>query len=68
MHSLFSYPRVRLVIRMVSGHPVVVPLSAALVEAIDVADSFLDLIFALEELDAQALGSMPGYVTMLGDC
>ena len=46
MHALISYTRVRLVIRMVPGHPVVVPLSAALVEAIDIADTVLDLIFA----------------------
>jgi len=65
MHALFSYPRVRLVIRMVPGYPVVVPFSAALVEAIDVANAVLDLVFAFEELDAEALGGMPGDVAML---
>jgi hypothetical protein len=65
MHALFSYPRICLVIWMVPWHPVVVPLSAALVKAIDAADAVLDLVFAFEELDAEALGGVPGDVAML---
>jgi hypothetical protein len=49
---------------VIAWHPIIIPLSAALIEAIDIADTVLDLGFAFKELDTQALGSMPGDMAM----
>lgn len=49
---------------MVAGHPVIVPLPAAPIEATHTADAVFDFVLAFEELDAQALGGVPGNVAM----
>lgn len=56
--------RIRLLIRMVPGLPVINPLLAALVEAIFIADGARNLIVPFDKLHTEPLRCVPGDMTV----